>query len=228
MKPIIEAKSKKPTYDGITYDSKEEIWFLWYLQELVVAGYIDSFEYQPMRFLLSPPVETPHFQCNAKSIKRKEHRLLQPHYYQADFKIDWNHTAEDKFIGLERRGVDPFKPPFIENSIPDFFEVGSPEHISYVDVKPSFDMNNMTRQFIINQKWVYQSRGIYVQKIIATPKITKGKTRLIKYTPANALFVSTFTPERFRFTDKSMKARKINFYAPSLHDYTVTGGRMPF
>jgi len=228
MKPIIEAKGKKPTYDGTAYDSKEEIWFLWYLLELQAAGYIESFECQPEAFILSCQAKAEHFQCNAKTRKKKAHNRHQAHEYTADFKVVWNRNAEDTFYGVERRGIDKFKPPFWTNKIESYFGHELPAETSWIEIKPAFDKNKTIPQFVINQKWVRQSHGIDVQKIITTPKISKDKNMRIKYTPANALFTATFTPERFRFTDKSMKKRTINFYAPSLHDYAVTGGRMPF
>jgi len=172
-------------YNLQTYDSKEEIWFAWYLDELNAAGYIDFYRYQPSLFELSDSVKYPvDIQLKTK-IKTVYKTLLQPHSYQCDFKIVWSAAAKNVFFTANGNKKDF---PFIARDVLDL------EFRSHVDIKPAHDLYNMTREFIINQKWVYQVHGVYVQKIV----------------PAK-LFKSTFTPERYYFTDKSLKPRKLAF-----------------
>jgi len=86
---------------------------------------------------------------------------------------------------------------------------------SVVDVKGSYSQNDAWRRFSIDQKWVYQKFGVYVNKIIPHPAIDKkGKPR-----PVSALFVKTFVPARFTLTDKSMQSRKIKYEFLTIDQY---------
>ncbi len=185
MTPILSPKKGVYFYNGISYDSKEEIYFLWYLDELKAAGFIDSFRYHPPSFLLSEPVKYSYSKQLKTKIKHIEKALLQPHSYRADFYIWW-HPKANGFLFSNKGNKKIF--PFIAHKTVNI------ENATVIDVKPIHDMHNMTRQFHINQKWVYQKLGIYVQKIVPTK-----------------LFESTFTPERYLFTDKSLKPRKLAF-----------------
>jgi hypothetical protein len=86
---------------------------------------------------------------------------------------------------------------------------------SVIDVKGNFNQNDAWRRFSIDQKWVYQKYNIHVNKIIPMPRITKKG----KASPASALFMKTFLPQRILYTDKSLKERKINFKFRMIEDY---------
>jgi len=186
MNPIIHPKRGKWYHKGIEYDSKEEIYFLWYLDELQAAGYINFYRYQPEPFSLFPPVKYNWIKQLKTKKKEMTTTLLRAHSYQADFAIYWVKKAKDIFFNFNKI-TDA---PFIEKY-----------YVSFIDVKPAHDMQNMTRLFHINQKWVHQRHGVYVQKIVP-----------------QELFKSTFTPERYRYTDKSLKPRKIDFDAIELKE----------
>jgi hypothetical protein len=193
MIPILKPSKKVYTYDGIPYASKEEIYFVWYLDELFTDGYIAEYDYQPEPFSLFIPISYNWIKQLKTKKKEMTTTLLRAHSYQADFKIIWNAKAYDKFFNFNKL-TDA---PFIQNY-----------GLSWIDVKPSHDMQNMTRLFHINQKWVHQRHGVYVQKIVP-----------------QELFAETFTPGRYRYTDKSLKPRKIDFDAISL---SVFDGSIPF
>jgi hypothetical protein len=60
MEPIVTTKNgKKAIYSYMSqqYDSKEEIYMAWWLQELKERGYIHTYIYQPVAFPLSATVE---------------------------------------------------------------------------------------------------------------------------------------------------------------------------
>ena len=88
------------------------------------------------------------------------------------------------------------KIPFISNDVGCFIEI-----------KPSFDMNNMQRLFSINQKWMYLEHEIYVQKVIPVgPKKT-------------CLFAKTFVPQEAMLTAKTRKPKKYKFKTKSLTEF---------
>ena len=193
MIPILtKEKQKGYFYDNEHFDSKDEIWFKWYLDELVDAGFIKAVVYQPNGYILSASKQYPiHVQLKTK-IKIVKRTLLKGHIYTPDFKIIWSKTAKGIFY-QEIYGREKLEAPFIAY-----------DGISVIEVKPNFDMNNMTRLFTINQKWTMEKHGVYVQAIQLTPKTKGGKITAHK----NAIFNTSFCPERFRWTDKSLKARK--------------------
>jgi len=173
MTPILNPSKGVYTYNCVEYDSKEEIYFSWYLDELFTAGYIAEYDYQPPSFNLSESVKYSWVKELKTKNKSMETTLLQPHDYTADFKIAWNTTADNIFFDLNKLKSGPFVVKY---------------GLSFIDVKPSFDKHNMTRKFHIDQKWVYQRFGVYVQKVVP-----------------QKLFKATFTPNRYLYTDKSAK-----------------------
>ena len=168
-------------------DSKEEVYFSWWLDELFKAGYVDSWDYHSGLFKLSEKVQ---YQVDVK-LKTKTRTdnliLLRAHTYTPDFVIVWNEKSKGIFYNNIGDMVDLKKFPFIAN-----------DDISYADVKPAAwgHGDSFTQMFVVRQKWVYAKYKIYIQPIIVTGK-------------KSALFESTFCPQRFLLTDKSGKARKL-------------------
>ena len=119
---------------------------------------------------------------------------MQGHVYSPDFSIAWAEKARKIFFNVCGSKVDLYKSPFIT----DIFY----SHISIIEVKPVFDQNNMTRLFTINQKWMYQLHGVYVQKVVPVK-----------------LFEKTFTPKKYLLTDKSGKPRKLKYKPTSLEEF---------
>lgn len=188
MKPILNPSKGVYLYNCTPYDSKEEIYFSWYLDELFEGGYIAEYDYQPPAFDLSDRETYSWIKVLKTKNKAVESTLLQPHTYTADFCIKWNICATKRFITMSGKKL----------AFPFYVS----ENITWIDIKPVHDLHNMTRQFHINQKWVYQRYGVYVQKIII-----------------QKLFEKTFTPARYLLTDKSLKSRKIDFKAIPLTEF---------
>lgn len=144
------------------FDSKEEQWFSWWLDELKERGYI--FQYDRADSL-------------ALSEAHKELKL-RAHEYTPDFSVCWN-------IGALKK---------LNLNIPTMYWVGEYGEwdLATIEVKPSFDAHNMTRLFKLNQKWVYQKYGIYVELVIP-----------------EKLFEKTFCPQRYLLTDGGKGLRKL-------------------
>lgn len=194
------------------FDSSEERYFCYWLEELTARGIIIRWTYQPKAFVLCEPVKTTHVKLLKTMSKKEETTLLQGHEYTADFLIFWAAGTEG-FLHmpiLHNCHISLKNYPFISHK-----HRTNGLYFSVVDVKGSFSQNDAWRRFSIDQKWVFQKHGIYVNKIIPHPAIDKkGKPR-----PASALFVKTFVPERFMLTDKSMKARKINYNFKTVEEF---------
>lgn len=198
------------------YDSNEELWVSYYLSELKAAGFVDEWKSQPQEYVLSESVVYTWTQTLKTKNKIKSSALLQGHKYTPDFSISWNSCARNVFFNTIEDGIN-FK------EIPFFAHSGS--NVSIIDVKPAFDMKNMTRLFTINQKWVMDKFGLYIQKIITSKELKhyhvvgNKKKKVYSHSTWSGLFPKTFVPERYFLTDKSGKPRKIKYEAIRLGEY---------
>lgn len=173
------------------FDSDEERWFYYWCVELLEAGYIKEFIHQPQSFRLANEVR----HTIVKPMKRVEDKLLskillEDKVYTPDFKIIWsgvNHFHLPKATLLQCSLIKEFISGKIISEREKLSDA-SYAFVSYIEIKPDFDQNNMTREFKINQKWMYQKYGIYINLIIPTKK-NKPKINW---------FQQTFTPEAFK------------------------------
>ncbi len=184
-----------------SFDSKEEWYFSLWLYELERRGFVNLSKYHPKPFILSDPVQK-HYKKELKTkVKEEFAHLLSGHDYQADWIVYWNSNLVNiLFSDPSIPGRSPKDYPFIVN-----WSASRGSFFSVIDVKGTFNQNDAYRRFSIDQKWVYQKHGIYVQKIIPMP------TNKEKPKPANALFVSTFMPVRATLTDVKAIDRQFKF-----------------
>lgn len=187
------------------FDSDEEKYFSWYLDELVGLGYIDRYVLQPKTFELSEKVSMSWIKRMKTKNKLMISTILQPHEYTPDVGIEWGPKAENIFFNLAEGSYDNTAPFVAQRSSRDVY-------YSLIEIKPPFDQNNMTRLASINIKWVYQNYGVYIQKVVPIPI---SKTLL----PKTALFPSSFTPKKYLFTDKSGQPRKIKFPVTTVEEF---------
>jgi len=159
----------KPIFDDIEFDSNEEIEFYQWILEAVEAGFISDFTYQPSSYHLSSRKSMEIIKQLKTKIKSVDKFLLHPHEYTADFIFSPTDTFPTNLGGLIR----------------------TTKHTKFViDVKGTFQANGGDRSFSINQKWVYDKHGVYVNKVIP-----------------EKLFKSTWVPELARFTPKTKKLK---------------------
>ena len=164
-------KKQKPTYDGLEFDSNEEIEFYMWLEEAKENGLIYPFPiYQPKPYKLSPKHTRTELKQLKTKIKKVEKHLLHPHIYTADFQFS-----------LTKQGLE-MKLPFINGYTSKAYIV--------VDIKGAFNQYGGDREFSINQKWVYNTFGDYINKVVP-----------------EKLFKSTWCPQAARLTEKTKKVK---------------------
>ena len=147
--------------------SNEEKFFSYWLEELKESGINIDWRYEPDSFILSEKITFP-YQKTMKSGKSKiiEKHLLNPHVYTPDFMIiDKSQILKDLF-----------------HSNSEFI---------WIDTKGTWANRGATQEFSINQKWIYQKHGIYVNKVIP-----------------EKLFFKTFAPKKVRITPVTKKPTK--------------------
>uniref|UniRef100_A0A6M3LW84 Uncharacterized protein n=1 Tax=viral metagenome TaxID=1070528 RepID=A0A6M3LW84_9ZZZZ len=170
------------------FDSKDEMYFQWYLEELVKDGEVEKFYFQHPVFHI----------CESKSYtkaangKGKKYTLLREHDYTADFMIVWSELAKERYTTVlsEDKCIVYPRNFFTSQILPN----SEGKLVSVIEIKPKFDRYNMTRLFKINQKIVYNLYNVYVQEV--------------NYL---TVFKNTFVPQRYLLTDSNKHKRKINF-----------------
>lgn len=199
-----------------SFDSQEELYFWWWASELLELGIITQIKYQPKSFELFNGADVKYLELMKTKTKQRSVKLLGDHKYTADWLIFWNMNVHRYlFVGHQEVLNDSFKNyPFVAN-----YSEAKKAFFSVIDVKGTFNQNDAWRRFSIDQKWVFQTTGIYVQKIITHPAFPKGKM-----TPANALFPNTFIPRRFQTTDKGKMKRKIKYPTIFSNEYLKRHG----
>ena len=173
-------------------DSKEELYYTWWLEDLQSKDIIKNFE-KGRTYDLSNKFDIHYIKELKSKSKEETQSIMHDHKYSPDFEIHFNYSNE--YINKLLHVYDVTCPktskwtnePLLVNSI------GMPNRSVIVEIKPSFDANNMTRLFRLNQKWMMDKYDIYVNEV----EIAK-------------LFESTFTPSRYLYTDKGNQLRQIN------------------
>ena len=136
--------------------SKDELVMEDYLDELMDAGYVKDYVFEPHSFILSEPING-----------------LRKHSYTPDYLVLWNVNALDVFI---RQSGSKRSHLLVAHQMPDG------NLVSFIEVKPRFDFNNMTRLATVNVKWVHETYRVYVN--------------IVKPTADNGLLAKTFTPKK--------------------------------
>ena len=178
-------------------DSKEESYFIMWLRELELAGYIDSWA-EAKTYELGEKVVHTYNEVKKTKTVLKEQTILNSCEYTPDFEIHWNLKALDIFFD--------YFPTFNSEKINTKLFLAANNNVnvitSIVEVKPSFDQNNMTRLNTTNRKWMYQKYSIFVN-LVKVPDI----------------FKDTFTPKSYLMTDTGKQQRIIHFETKTLEQY---------
>jgi hypothetical protein len=180
-KRIIPKKSIK--YINNKYLSLDEYYFSLYLDELKSNGFILSYQYEPPAFNLRDAMTV----SNTINKTGENNKILKPKIentkmfsnlgYTCDFKIKWNILKSD---GIFTKTENKVYNKSVKN-IP--FLLQEHQDISYIEVKPEFDQNNMTRYVKVKIAWVHQLFNTYVQ--------------IVNY---ESLFKKTFYPDLYFYT----------------------------
>lgn len=188
-----QKKNKKPkaiktrTYLGIPVDSDGEIHFIMWMEELKQNGYIKEYK-RGESILLSNSVTNNYVQQLKTKSKPCHHTILMGHSYSWDFTIEWTELGLQYFVS---RFGEKWEKPFLINS----------KSMSFIECKPPFNFQNMSRLAVLNIKWVWEKCQIFIQMV-----------------KNEELFEKTFTPKQY-LTTKSGKPRKTKHKIRTLQEY---------
>jgi len=198
MTKILKPKAKPVTNPD--FDSPEEEWFSWYLEELVQAGLASRWS-RAETYDLSPPLVGRYLRLKGKGPKAKEvvveKDILKKHSYTPDFSVWW--TEEAYRCGL----VQNVSRSEIKDSTPI---LANPDQMSVFEVKPFFDRHGKTTWATCQIKWLYQLQGTFVQLV----KVGSNKT--------DGIFSKSFTPAKYLLT-RTGKDRKLHHDPITLQEF---------
>jgi len=187
----------------MTFDSKDEEYISWWLQELKEANIIDFYirgdSYSLNESLINCYTETKQLKTKTSTIQKTQ-VLIPLKVYTPDFEIIWNNQSNllSKFTTrLHTHGK-------YNNILYDSVR-GKDNKLYYssiIEVKPIYDRHNMTRLFKTNQAIMWSRHNIYVN--------------LLDY---QTLFEKTFTPTKYLLTEKTLKEKKIKWNVKSLEEF---------
>lgn len=134
----------KPRYNGIEFDSNEEVEFYQWLEEAKEAKLISDFKFHPKTFTLAPAAVFHVRQQLPTKTKIVSRHLLQDCCYTPDFMF----TATPDLQRVDHR-------------------LFSPDNTEYwIDVKGKFSIHNDEAKFSVIKKWMYQRYEIFINKVI--------------------------------------------------------------
>ena len=182
------------------FDSIGELHFSYWTDELIKAGYIEQVVLQPEPYELSRPVNRMYL----KEMKRVDNKIieqtvLREHIYTPDVLIVWKEKANGIFY-TTMEGSDKLLPHQMIANWQGF--ENRMVWASTIELKPTFDHQNMTRLASLNIKWVYDKYK-HVIEMVKLPDF----------------FKKTFTPDRYLLTDKSYAPRKLKYKPKSLTQF---------
>lgn len=188
-KPII-------SYNDIICDSEAEKWILFWLFELKEAGYIESIERAKSYKLTDSVSHQYEKKLKTKTIIKNEVILL-PCSYSPDFFIKLTEKGKklDIFreLGSYNRLKEKGKITFIHIAGEALIEVKGTQFRHSQDT---------TEKFKVEQKWLWQEYGLYVNLV-----------------QPDKLFPLTFTPEKFKYTEKKKQLRKLRWKSRNLEEF---------
>jgi hypothetical protein len=183
------------------FDSDEELYFSYFLEELLSIGVILSYEHNPEPFVLTKGFNKEYQKILKKSTKILTQKVIGKKIYTTDFKIVWN---PDKDISIIAQDIDDtilkITCPFLykkEKQSDDTIQL-----ISYVETKGIFDRNNMTRLFQQNKAWLFDKYQIYIN-LIKLP----------------SFFEETFTPQKYLFTKIKKDTRRLKYTPKTIKEF---------
>ena len=167
----------------IEFKSKSELYLSYYLEELKENGFIEEWFYEFDTFPLTSKVSLPYIKQLVTKTKESYESIMQSSSITADFSIRWNKKAKNIFYLDTDEPVKnvtniPFRLAFLTNI----------SEISFIEAKQAntFRANTSDISFPYKQKFLYSSKGIYIQKVV--PFNLKPKP--------TSLFYNTFVPKR--------------------------------
>jgi hypothetical protein len=197
-------------YQGIHFDSDEEVFFAMWLEELKQAELIREWKRSTEAIPLTHGIYVPYIKTTKLKTKtRHEEKIftvLRPSEYTPDFEVDFSAYGIQQFVNYIKPvgSFDKDRLFFSGERLKGFFEV-----------KPAFDQNNMERLFKNNQKFIWHTREIFINMIEPVELFKKT------FMPAEAAeyFKYKKKPTSGKNKHKGVGDWKVDFIPKSINEY---------
>lgn len=175
---MAKKKEKEYFYKDLKVKSKEELFFIFWLEKLKENGFILNWKYEPQYFVLSEKKTYKTVEYKKTKIKYNDTHLLKKTIYTPDFLFN----ATEKFMEINHN--------LLIYNIPENFYCGKKSIDEtqlkfFIDTKGTFNRFKSNSDFSLRQRWLYDRYGYYVNKV-----------------EIDELFKNTFVPELCRYTPK--------------------------
>jgi len=192
-------------YKGIPVDSEPEMFVLDWLFELQDRGFIHSIQ-RGREMQLGLGLVHGYRKVTVMKRKTKEEQIIQtildPHYYTPDFVVQWFPKALDIHIVSSVAQISYERLDGLFVSHPNVKQDVGQLYGTFIEVKPDHDYQDNTRRFIVNQKWMWDCRKVFIN--------------LVK---PFKLYKSTFTPQAYLHTRKKKTEREIKWNIRTVDQY---------
>jgi len=182
------------------YRSDEEVYFQWYIDDLIEEGFIDKWNYEEEVYTIFDSLKLPWEEQMKTQVSSRKFGAIQKSTYRPDFNLYW----EDKAKGIFISGIPSIqKPAFAGSEFLDLTDQGK----STIDVKgaggsKAAKKNTSVITFPLKQRLMWIRNNIFVHKVVP-----------------QELFEKTFTPYRYIFTNQSGAKRKIKWKVRTVSEY---------
>ena len=190
---IIKTSNGKFRYKSVIYDSREEIYFRWFLDDILFC--IKEVTYNVKKYNLFESLKSYYYNINLK--EKKSFVLLREWSYRPDFIVEWDYDRLMKIKKNKLRNV------FYKEGQEDLFVFKrdrqifiNKDNISIIDVKGGYSRYKDHQAFTLKQKMLAKIHGLYAQKM------------KVKQFFANSMCY----PSRYRFCDATDSRRKISVF----------------
>jgi len=176
-----ETKEEEGKMNDYEYRSDEERAMSLWLAEAVEHGLVDSWEYEPTGYLLTPKIVLPTTVQLKTKTKQVDRVILNKCSYTPDF-----------VLKLSEGGINTFSKVFEKSMIAEpFAPFDTPTIV--IDVKGNFQKAGKAMEMSLHRKLMWDKHKIYIEIVI--PWKAKGKS----------FFKETWCPESLRW----MKSRSV-------------------
>lgn len=147
-------------YKGIHFDSDEEVFVAMWLEELKEKEMVRCWTHPKEAHPLTPGLKILYKKITKLKTKTKtetkSHTILRASEYTPDFEVLWTIEGAYKLVTWIKDHL---------NSSPKLFFAKFWDKPTPIEVKPSFDQNNMEREFVLKQKYIWDKHQIFVNLV---------------------------------------------------------------
>lgn len=152
-------------YKGIHFDSDEEVFVAMWAEEMLHHGMVAVWRKvtEPIPLTAGLKLDYTKVTKLKTKIKKeiKKQTILRPSEYTPDFRIFFTKEGEKRFLTEVKYHTSniQLKPKSI------FYTAHPSQEIAVIEVKPSFDQNNMERLFVDKQKYLWDKYYFFVNLV---------------------------------------------------------------